>query len=171
MSGRDSKAWEQLVGLDRRNPYVQAAAYLLAETGCTVRRWRRSLTGTAAITSSTWAIEAPKPTTARAFGVFAHEVGHQVLHRRGSRPRWLEEIEAWDYAIEQAGKLIGHSAAVDVADEAGQGVAYALGKAIRRGVKPSAFLLLPNAARWYRELAVASWGPDGRPTEQTKEVV
>lgn len=168
MSRRDDQAWQQLVGLPRDNRYVRAAHALLAETGCTVRKWRRDLTGCAATGSPSWAIESPKPTTARAFAVFAHEVGHQVLHRgpRGNRPRWLEEVQASNYAVRQAGLLLDHEAALDVWDELAPSVAYAFGKAIRRGVRPLAFLRWTEAEAWVRELGVIEWGPDGRPREE-----
>lgn len=35
------------------------------------------------------------------FATFAHEIAHHLLHRGNSVPRWLEEIEAWEYALDQ----------------------------------------------------------------------
>lgn len=34
----------------------------------------------------------------KTFLMLAHEIGHCVLHYR-SRPRWREELEAWDWAV------------------------------------------------------------------------
>lgn len=81
--------------------YEDAAAALLRESGCTVRKWRKNNTGTAYTKARDWGIECPRPTTARRFGVLAHEVGHQLMHRQGQKPRWVEEVEAEVFALEQ----------------------------------------------------------------------
>jgi hypothetical protein len=81
--------------------FEEAGAALLAETGCTVRKWRTKTTGVAYTNADDWGIEAPRPRGALSFATFAHEVAHQVLHRRNSKPRWLEEIEAWEWALAQ----------------------------------------------------------------------
>jgi hypothetical protein len=65
----------------------------------TVRKYRSGSTGTAYTEADDWGIEAPHPRGPVSFAVFAHEVGHQLKHRDGSRPRWLEEIEAWEFAL------------------------------------------------------------------------
>lgn len=87
--------------MTQREQFLAAADVLMRESGVTVRKYRKRTTGTAYIASDDWEIEAPKPVTATSFSVFAHEVGHQLLHREGSRPRWLEEVEAWEFAFAQ----------------------------------------------------------------------
>lgn len=83
------------------NAYERAGATLLAESGCEVVRWRTHSTGIAWLAADRWMIEAPRPRGPVSFGVFAHEVGHQMLHRgRGSRSRWQKEIEAWEWALD-----------------------------------------------------------------------
>lgn len=114
-----------------REPWKSAAAVLLAETGCTVRRWRSARTGTAWTKSDDWGIEVPSPSTPVRFAVFAHEVGHQLLHRGNSLPRWEEEFQAWEYALDQFARfeLPGQS---DAAKFALRCCAYATAKALRR---------------------------------------
>ena len=84
------------------NAYEQAGEALLRESGCTVRKWRTKNTGRAYTRAADWGIEAPRPRGPVSFATFAHEVAHQMLHRsNGSYPRWLEEVEAWEWALEQ----------------------------------------------------------------------
>lgn len=64
-----------------------------------MRKYRAGNSGTAYTKSDDWGIEAPHPRGSISFAVFAHEVGHQLLHRSDSKPRWLEEIEAWEFAF------------------------------------------------------------------------
>ncbi len=83
-------------------------------------------------------IEAPRPKTASSFAVFAHEIGHQQLHGdNGSVPRWREEVEAWDFALEQFTRfgLKGRNKQRKVATKS---IGYAFGKAVRRGADPEA---------------------------------
>lgn len=82
-----------------RQPYLAAARTLLVESGCTVRNWRKSNTGSAWTKSEDWGIEVPIPRGPLSYGTLAHEVAHQTLHRGGSTPRWLEEIEAWEWSL------------------------------------------------------------------------
>lgn len=86
--------------LARAKPYEDAAAALIASSGCTIRRYRPTLSGVAYTDSTDWGIEVPAPRGPVAFAIFAHEVAHQVFHRgSGARQRWLEEVEAWEFAL------------------------------------------------------------------------
>jgi hypothetical protein len=87
--------------LKGREPFLSAADTLLRETGCVVRKWRTNNTGRAFTSDPDWSIEVPHPRGPVSFAVFAHEVGHQSLHRDSWRPRWLEELEAWEFAYAQ----------------------------------------------------------------------
>lgn len=111
--------------------YEAAARVLLTESGCNVRRWRTVNTGTAYTSADDWGIETPRPRGQASFAVLAHEVGHQLLHRHNSKQRWLEEVEAWEYALEQFGrfKLPGRERAQATAERC---LMYAVGKALRR---------------------------------------
>lgn len=118
------------------SPYEAAFDQLLAESGCTVRRYlERGLVGRAWTKSDDWGIEVPRPTTARRFATCAHEVGHQLLHRNGSKPRWQEEWEAWDYALKQFVRFDLPGVEDAVRDAAGA-LRYAASKAERRSKGP-----------------------------------
>lgn len=88
-----------------KQPWLAAARVLLAESGCEIRRVTRQ-SGRAYTRSREWLIDVPPVADGARFGVFAHEVAHQLLHRhlRGDLrvgPRWREEIEAWVWALAQ----------------------------------------------------------------------
>jgi hypothetical protein len=115
-------------------PWRSAAQTLLDETDCSIHKWRSNMTGI----SYSYAdeIEAPRPKSAISFAIFAHEIGHQRLHRRnGKYPRWREEVEAWDFALDQFARfdLKGRNKA---RQRAVRSIAYAFGKATRRGADP-----------------------------------
>jgi hypothetical protein len=132
---------------DKPNPYQAAADVLLAETGCTVRKWRQNMAGRAFTRADDWGIEVPEPRGAISFGVFAHEVGHQLLHRHNSAPRWLEELQAWEYALAQfdrfelAGK---HKAREDAA----KSLVWAAAKTEKRCSPETAQKLLDHYPEW-----------------------
>lgn len=132
---------------DNPNAYEEAANALLRETGCTVRKWRKNNTGTAYTKSADWGIEAPRPREPISFVVFAHEVGHQDMHRHNSAPRWLEEIEAWEYALAQFDRF-----ELDGRDKAeAQGAAslrYAAHKASLRCSAKTANAILDRMPDW-----------------------
>jgi hypothetical protein len=120
--------------LEGSGVWATAAQALLDETGVRVRKFRSNMTGIS-FTHYT-EIEAPYPKTARSFAIFAHEIGHQVLHRdNSSYPRWREEVEAWDFALAQFARfgLKGIRKQQRIATRL---IAYAFEKAIRRGVDP-----------------------------------
>lgn len=112
--------------------FQEAADVLLRESGCTVRRYRERLGGVAFTDADDWGIEVPHPFGPVSFAIFAHEVAHQLLHRHSGKPRWLEEVEAWDYALDQFDRfdLPGRDQAER---RACRSVSYAFRKALRRG--------------------------------------
>jgi hypothetical protein len=115
------------------NPYELAAAALMESADVEVRKYRTSTTGQAFKDRT---ITTPRPRGAISFGVLAHEVGHVVLdHHHNSKPRWVEEVEAWQFAL-RAVERFGLNGYEKVHRRAAQSLAYAFGKAIRRGVKP-----------------------------------
>lgn len=136
--------------LEGKEPFLSAAQTLLDETGCEIKRYRKASTGVAYTKSPEWWIVVPRPTTPERFGVFAHEVGHQVLHRFNSAPRWLEEIEAWEYAEQQVARF--ELPPIDPR-RIERCVDYALSKAIRRSSDPEALLAkVPERWRYVVEL-------------------
>lgn len=86
-----------------RDPYLSAAIELLTESGCAVKKWRKSNTGVAYTRSPDWEIEVPEPRGPSSYSTLAHEIGHQELHRPdrggGRALRWVEEVEAEEWAL------------------------------------------------------------------------
>ena len=119
------------------NPYEEAAALLVRESGVTIRKYRKAMTGIAYVNDEDWGIEAPEPRGPVSFAVFAHEVGHQLLHRTRNRPRWQEEIEAWEYAIHQFDRL-GLDGRGLAFSRAALGVRWAIVKALKRSPRRDA---------------------------------
>lgn len=117
------------------NPYEAAGRVLLRESGCTVRKWRADATGTAYTSAEDWGIAVPHPRGPISFGVFCHEVAHQLLHRRNSAPRWVEEVEAEQWALDQFLRfdVRGYEA---YKARAVKHLSYTFYKATRRGVAP-----------------------------------
>jgi hypothetical protein len=126
------------------NPYEAAGRKLVAKHRVTVRKWRRRNTGTAAPLSRQ--IEAPKPRGPISFAVLAHEVGHVVLHFSGRRYRWVEEVEAWEFALKQF-DVYGLDGVERARADAVKGIAYAFAKAERRGASPS--LIAETYPAWW----------------------
>ena len=136
------------------NPYRAAAQELLRESGCTVRKWRSSNSGRAFTSSDDWGIEVPDPRGPVSFGVFAHEIGHQMLHRHnGKTPRWLEELEAWEYALDQFPRF-GLKGRERAQSDAAKSLVYAAVKANRRCSPETAAAILDRFPDWV-------WAADG----------
>jgi hypothetical protein len=115
----------------RDNPFELAAGALIIASGCKLRATRSGSSGIAYTRSDDWGIEAPRPRGPVSFAIFAHEVGHQLLHRNAKPPRWVREVEAWTFALAcfPAFGLAG----VDKAEaRARRSVGYAFAKSIRR---------------------------------------
>ena len=137
---------------DKSNPYEEAAEVLLRESGCTVRKYRSSNSGEAFTSSKDWGIEVPRPRGPMSFAVFAHEVGHQMLHRGNeSKPRWLEEIEATEYALAQFERF-----RLDGAEEAkkreARNLRHSAKKANRRATPETAQAILDRYPEWAWEV-------------------
>lgn len=130
------------------NVYETAFTQLLKESGCTVRRYRTHLSGIAFTRADDWGIEVPMPTTPLRFGIAAHEVGHQMLHRFNSIPRWQEEWEAWDFALKQFDRF-GLAGAEKCLPRVGRNLRYAARKAERRGVLPQRIEAVYPAWVWF----------------------
>lgn len=113
------------------NGFMDAGQQLLRESGCEVS-YHSALKGAAHTYRDDWLIEVPVPTTALRFAIFAHEVGHQMLHRDSNKVRWLEEWEAWSYALDQFQRF--RLPDVDDAElRAAKSMRHAVRKAMRRG--------------------------------------
>jgi hypothetical protein len=104
-----------------------------------VRKWRRTMSGCA------WRvyyhdgriinwIEAPVPRTPISLSIFLHEVGHHAIGFGTYKRRCEEEYYVWLWAIRQMRK---HGVEPDdkVARRVERSMQYAVGKAVRRGLK------------------------------------
>lgn len=134
-------------------PWKSAAQQLLDENGYRIRRWRTDIGGRAFNNvSNADEFEAPRPTTRISFAVFAHEVGHLKLHgNNGNYPRWREEIEAWDFALDcfQRFGLKGKNKTFGWTTRY---VEYAIDKALRRGAQDVIPTLRREYPRWARRV-------------------
>jgi hypothetical protein len=104
-----------------------------------VKRWRRQMSGCA------WSvflqdgrrinwIEAPLPKTPISLAIFLHEVGHHAIGFDRYKKRCEEEYHVWVWAIDQMRKL-GVEPDEKVARRFELSMQYAVGKALRRGLK------------------------------------
>lgn len=104
-----------------------------------VRRWRRTMSGCA------WRvyyqdgrtanfIESPYPKTPISLAIFLHEVGHHAIGFNTYKQRCEEEYHAWKWAIEQM-RALGVEPDARVLKRYRLSMQYAVGKALRRGIK------------------------------------
>jgi hypothetical protein len=118
-----------------------------------VRKWRRSMSG------CSWRvyyhdgrvinwIESPVPRTPISLAIFLHEVGHHVIGFDRYKKRCEEEYHVWVWAIHKMREL-GVEPDERVGRRFQMSMQYAVGKAMRRGIKQLPELLeqfLPQAA-------------------------
>jgi len=118
-----------------------------------VRRWRRSMSGCAWRVYHhdgrvvNW-IEAPVPKTPISLAIFLHEVGHHAIGFETYRKRCEEEYHVWMWAIAQM-RFFGVEPDAKVHRRVQLSMQYAVGKAMRRGIKElpeSLTQYLPQAA-------------------------
>lgn len=104
-----------------------------------VKRWRRNMSGCAWRvdyddgSSINW-VEAPYPRTPISLAIFLHEVGHHVIGFEKFKRRCEEEYHAWNWAIAQMQEL-GVAPDERVNRRVELSMRYAVGKAMRRGIK------------------------------------
>ena len=118
-----------------------------------IRRWRRTMSGCSWQTCYPdgriirW-IEAPYPKTPISLAVFLHEVGHHAIGFDRFKRRCEEEYHVWQWALEQM-RLLGVEPDEKVRRRFERSMQYAVGKAVRRGIKglPASLLqFMPKAA-------------------------
>jgi len=122
-----------------RERYDAMTRSVLTEHGIRVRKWRSSMSGVA------WEvhyqdgrvarlIEAPRPRGPMSAAIFLHEVGHHAIGLGAHRPRCLEELRAWEWAIAEMERR--HVAVTDrVRARMRESMQYAVYKARKRGLK------------------------------------
>src|SRR5947209_19332204 len=119
--------------------YSQIVRLMKVRHGVRVHKWRHSMSGCAwRVTyqdghSINW-IEAPVPRTPLSLCIFLHEVGHHAIGFERFKERCEEEYHVWQWAIEQMGEL-GVQVDEKVRERFELSMQYAVGKALRRGIK------------------------------------
>jgi hypothetical protein len=104
-----------------------------------VHRWRRSMSGCAWRVYHhdgrvvNW-IESPVPKTPISLAIFLHEVGHHAIGFDTYRKRCEEEYHAWQWALREM-RRVGVEPDQRVWRRFNLSMQYAVGKAVRRGVK------------------------------------
>jgi hypothetical protein len=148
--------------LEGTDPWKTAAAGLLKLSGCEIVNYRTSMRGVAWTKhrSGRWWIAVPRPKSWTSYAVFAHEVGHQMLHRgNGKYPRWREEIEAWRWALDHWGDLPHYAKAHEHARSC---IGYTMWKGIRTQKDPV------RAAALFEEMLAYTRVHDLVPTDEPR---
>lgn len=114
-----------------------------------VRKWRSGTSGVAwqvYYEDGTIArlIESPRPRGPMSAAVFLHEIGHHAIGFETYRPRCLEELHAWRFALDQMDEW-GIGITDSVRKRVHESLAYAVAKARRRGIKCVPVELAPFA--------------------------
>ena len=130
-----------------RDRYETMTRELLAQHGVRVRKWRTSMSGVAwQVTYTdgtiTRLIEAPRPKGPMSAAVFLHEIGHHAIGFNVYKPRCLEELRAWEWALAEMERQ-GLNITDSVRKRMDDSLRYAVAKARRRGLKRLPVDLLP----------------------------
>ena len=133
----------------RQQRYDDLVRQMKAQYGLRVNKWRSSTSGCAwevqyADGSVSRLIESPYPRGPMSCAVFMHEVGHHAIGLHRYRPRCLEEYHAWRWGLEEMERR-GHSVTERVYKRRDDALRYAVGKALRRGLKRLPVELAPWA--------------------------
>lgn len=79
-------------------------------------------------------IEAPYPRTRISLAIFLHEIGHHVIGFGRYKRRCEEEFHVWQWAVGQM-RALGIEPDEKVQRRFEMSMQYAVGKALRRGIK------------------------------------
>ena len=114
-----------------------------------VRKWRTSMSGVAWYIeyrdgTTVRLLESPKPKSPMSLAIFLHEIGHHAIGLGIHKPRCLEELLAWNYAITTM-QARGFDVTDRVKKRMDRSLRYAVRKAVRRGLR-----VLPAELEPYR---------------------
>jgi hypothetical protein len=126
------------------NRYELAGKELENEYHITVSKYCSNLSGRAYHT--TQSIIAPRPTTAKSFAIFAHEVGH--IANGVVKPSCLSEYKAEMFTID-CFKRFGFKMPRIVANRIKWYICYSLAQALNRGIKN-----IPEELKPYRKFLI-----------------
>jgi hypothetical protein len=119
--------------------YAAVVELMKARYEIRVKKWRRNMSGCAWRVYHAdgrvvnW-IESPVPRTPISLAIFLHEVGHHVIGFDRYKKRCEEEYHVWVWAIQQM-KELGIEQDDRVRRRFAASMEYAVGKAVRRGLK------------------------------------
>jgi hypothetical protein len=119
--------------------YDAAVKQMLSEYNIRVRKWRNSMSGLATLIryedgTTKRLLESPRPKSPLSMAIFLHEVGHHAIGVGSLKPRCLEEYAAWKFSIEKMEEL-GFEVTPKVQTRMRRSLSYAVGKALRRGIR------------------------------------
>jgi len=80
-------------------------------------------------------IEIPNPKTEKSFAICLHEIGHKVLKHNKGKKRFIEEFEAWNYAL-NVFRILEIPIKNNVRNRYKKSIRYSISKAVRRGLNP-----------------------------------
>jgi hypothetical protein len=121
------------------SPYAPVIALMKSRYDIRIKKWRRTMSGCAWRVYHAdgrvvnW-IEAPMPRTPISLAIFLHEVGHHVIGFDRYKRRCEEEYHVWVWAMNQMEEL-GIRLDDRVQRRFALSMEYAVGKAVRRGLK------------------------------------
>jgi hypothetical protein len=121
------------------SPYAPVIALMKSRYNIRIKKWRQNMSGCA------WRVyhadgrvvnwvEAPLPRTPISLAIFLHEVGHHVIGFERYKRRCEEEYHVWLWAMNQM-KQLGITLDDRVNRRFALSMEYAVGKAVRRGLK------------------------------------
>ena len=119
--------------------YAPVVELMKSRYSIRVKKWRRNMSGCAWRVYHAdgrvvnW-IEAPVPRTPISLAIFLHEVGHHVIGFDRYKRRCEEEYHVWVWALDQM-KELGIELDERVQRRFSLSMEYAVGKAVRRGLK------------------------------------
>jgi hypothetical protein len=122
-----------------RGGYAPVVELMKSRYSIRIKKWRRNMSGCAWRVYHedgrvvNW-IEAPVPRTPISVAIFLHEVGHHVIGFDRYKRRCEEEYHVWVWALQQMQEL-GIALDDRVQRRFAQSMEYAVGKAVRRGLK------------------------------------
>ncbi len=113
--------------------YKELVKCLLSIYNLNVTKINKGMNGTAYRDNNN--IEIPHPKTDKSLSICLHEIGHKVLHhKRSSKKRFIEEYEAWNYAL-NIFRILEIPIRKGLRNKYKRSLRYAVNKALRRHYK------------------------------------
>lgn len=78
-------------------------------------------------------VEIPNPKTDKSLSICLHEIGHRVLNHKKNKLRFIEEYQAWNYALNIM-RILEIPIKKNLRNRYKKSIRYSIDKAIRRGL-------------------------------------